>query len=183
VSLITGIICWCIAIYVYRKSPHLRDNPLFLLIFSSMQFADVILHLNPGKTNANWIATSILVPLILSMQLFYSAYLNNKNNGNPYLFIIAIPSIFYLFWRFNGYSKPSCNQWNSPVWGGKEITLLEFLLFSIVVLYPNWKFILFTWAYMAIVVLFIKGGYGSLWCAIACLISVYLLAQSFNIIK
>jgi hypothetical protein len=169
ISILSGLFCWCTAFYLLQSGK--TYDAIGLAIFSSMQFVDAILHAFPQKTNVNWTATSFLIPLILCSQLGFNMWANGDNHFLYFLPVFAA----YMFWRFHGYSEPSCNRWGSPVWGGKEILVFEFLLFSSLVLYPRWKILLFNWCYMAIVAHFLKGGYGSMWCSLSCLAAVYLL--------
>ena len=82
-----------------------------------------------------------------------------------------------MFYRFNGYSESLCKL-SSPVWGSKELRIQEFVLFSILILYPinhqtkDRIIILLS----GIIAIMIGGGCsGSLWCAIANIISLYYL--------
>ena len=83
-----------------------------------------------------------------------------------------------MFYRFNGYSESLCNnKLSSPVWGSKELRIWELVLFSILTLYPinhqtKDRMILLLTGIFAIM---IGGAYGSLWCAIANIISLYYL--------
>lgn len=177
VSLVTGVVCWLCALYIYIQTPQLKGEALFLATYSSIQFADAILHSFPDENAINWATTSILVPFILCLQIaVHMKFRNETDNLLPLL-----PAFAYIFWKFRGYSKPSCNRWKSPVWGGKEITLPEFVIFSLLILYPRWNLLLLNWAYMAVVVHFVKGGYGSMWCSLACMFAVGFVAQSVKL--
>ena len=129
------------------------------------------------NNNINYITTSFVIPFILSLQILYNIYIRN-NNRNLYITIIVSFAIYYIFKRFNGYSRSLCNnKLSSPIWGSKELNLWELIIFSLLILYPiNNKtkdriIILIS----AIIAINIGGGYGSLWCAISNIISLYYL--------
>ena len=53
------------------------------MIFSSMQLSDAILWYTGMKKNTvNYLTTSLLIPLILSLQVIYNLYTNYKNKKN-----------------------------------------------------------------------------------------------------
>jgi hypothetical protein len=141
-----------------------------------VQLLDAILWWNKmKKNNINFVVTSYLVPFALAAQIVYNIYFRNNIN-NVYLNLITISAIIYLFLRFHGYSKSVCdNYFSSPIWGGKELTYLEMVLFLILVLFPDWSVILFGMFAFPIMMHIFKGGYGSLWCAIANGWAVYYL--------
>ena len=83
----------------------------------------------------------------------------------------------YLFYRFHGYSKPLCsNKLSSPVWASKELQLWELIVFATLVLYPNYTSLAYT-VFIVFPLIFILsgGGYGSLWCAVANIATIYYL--------
>ena len=180
VSIGTFLVSWGISIYLLNKGLNIKQkqNIIFLMIFSSIQLADAILWYNGmKKNNINYITTSFIIPLILSLQILYNVYIRN-NNKNPLITLIVFLVIIYMFYRFNGYSESLCNnKLSSPVWGSKELTLWELVLFSILTLYPinhqtkDRMILLLT----GIIAIMIGGAYGSLWCAIANIISLYYL--------
>lgn len=90
------------------------------------------------------------------------------------MYALAGAVVCYLFWRFHGHSITACGRTASPVWGGTELRAWEFLLFSCLVLYPQWTTLVATWVYMAVLVAITEGGYGSLWCSLACLEALFL---------
>ena len=51
------------------------------------------------KNKINYLTTSVLIPLILSLQVLYNVYVRNKNK-NKYLSAITIILLVYLFLRF-----------------------------------------------------------------------------------
>lgn len=90
--------------------------------------------------------------------------------------LIGIP---YLFYRFNGYSVSSCsNKLSSPIWGNNELELWEILAFLIMVSFPNVYEIIGGFTIIYGVKLWINGGVGSMWCAIANLLAIKLLLTS-----
>ena len=179
VSILSFIISWSVGIYLLRKklTNIQRNNIIFLLIFSCMQIGDSILWYNEmKKNNINYYTTSILIPLILSLQLLFNSYIRNEGK-NKILNIVSIIGSLYLFVRFNGYSKSSCsNKLSSPIWGSNEIKYWEMILFAIFIFYPNYNQ-LFVFLFLVIpsIMIYFNGGYGSLWCATACGISLYYL--------
>ena len=146
------------------------------MIFSSMQLADAILWYNGlKKNNINYITTSLLIPLILSIQILYNVYIKN-NNKNTLINILVIVVILYMFYRFNGYSESIYfNKLASPVWGSKEIMFWELLIFIIFIMYPTIGGMLFSIIILFLIKLFIGGAYGSLWCFISNIIMFYYL--------
>ena len=89
---------------------------------------------------------------------------------------LLIPFIIYVFYRFNGFSESLCNnKFSSPIWGSKELMLWEFILFSILIIYPNWWFISINLLLFPAISIVAGGGYGSLWCAVANLLAFYYL--------
>ena len=179
VSIGTFLVSWGISLYLLNKglNKKQKQNIIFLMIFSSIQLADAILWYNGmKKNNINYITTSFIIPLILSLQILYNVYIRN-NNKNPLITLIVFLVIIYMFYRFNGYSESLCKL-SSPVWGSKELRIQEFVLFSILILYPinhqtkDRIIILLS----GIIAIMIGGGCsGSLWCAIANIISLYYL--------
>jgi hypothetical protein len=94
--------------------------------------------------------------------------------------IIVFQAIVYLFYRFNGYSKSSCtNKLSSPIWGSTEIELWEILGFLILIAMPDIYVILLEFFILYFVKLIINGGIGSMWCAIANILAVYLLYATY----
>ena len=180
VSMGTGLFCWTVGFYLLKYknlTKKQRMKVYFLLIFSSIQFADAILWYIKMKPNRiNYVVTSYVIPIILSVQILFNSYIRNHNT-NRIIDILNITAIIYIFYKFNGYSlSSSCNKLSSPVWGNSEITLIELLVFAFLILYPNFNsFTLIDLAIIFSVFLYFKGGYGSIWCAIACLISIQLL--------
>lgn len=175
VSLGTGLMSWAIVFYLLLTkdiSLQQKQQLIFLLIFSSMQYADALLwHIKMKKNKINYIVTSILIPIILSAQIIFNIYFRNKLN-NFYVNLIVVFMIVYMFRKFNGYSVPICsNKLSSPLWGNKEIRLYELLIFSFMVFYPGLCGVFI----IPLIVLFIGGSYGSLWCALANIMAIYYL--------
>ena len=72
VSIGTFLVSWGISIYLLNKGLNIKQkqNIIFLMIFSSIQLADAILWYNGmKKNNINYITTSFIIPLILSLQI------------------------------------------------------------------------------------------------------------------
>ena len=89
-SLSAGVGSWVIGLYLLTKklTTTQKHNVIFLLIFSSMQFADAILwYIKMKKNNINYIVTSFVIPFILSLQIIYNMFFINKIN-NPYIIIL-----------------------------------------------------------------------------------------------
>ena len=178
VSIGTFLFSWISSLFLLTKKLKKEDQQsiIFLMIFSSMQLADAILwYIKLKKNSINYYVTSILVPFIISLQLLYRTYVMNDEKS-IFIKISVICLIIYLFYRFNGYSRFSlCNGYfSSPIWGGKEVNLLELLIASFFILYSSWKALAFTWLILfPFMHLISNGGYGSLWCAIAALFSIY----------
>jgi hypothetical protein len=177
VSIITFLFTWISSLYLLTKNLKKKESQsiILLMMFGSMQLIDSILwYINMKKNLVNYIVTSFAIPIVLSMQVLYNVYIIN-NNHNMTLNIIVGLLICYLFVKFNGYSMSICdNYFSSPIWGGSEIGLLEMTIFLLVILYPYWSVILFTlFLIFPLIHLISKGGYGSLWCAIANILSIY----------
>jgi hypothetical protein len=184
VSVATFVISWSISFYLLRKNltKYQRQNIIFLMIFSSIQLADAILWYHKmKKNNINYLVTSYLIPLLLSLQLMYRVFFVNNSEyikfiDDKLLKIFIFIGICYLFYRFNGYSKSLCdNKLSSPIWGSNEIKIWELIIFAFLIFYPDY----FTFTTMIILLLLIKlivgGAYGTLWCAITTLIAFYYL--------
>ena len=184
VSIITFIISWSISLYLLSKglNNNEKQNIIFLMIFSSIQLADAILWYNKMKrNNINYTVTSYLIPLLLSLQIVYRVLFVNHSEyikfiDDKILKILIFIGIYYIFCRFNGYSKSLCdNKLSSPVWGSNEIKLWELIIFAFLLFYPDY----FTFTTMVILLALIKiiigGAYGTLWCAITNVIAFYYL--------
>jgi len=180
VSLTTFITSWGISIYLLNKknlTNEQKNSIYFLLIFSSIQLADAILwFIKMKKNNINFIVSSIFVPLILSFQILFNLFYKNKGRYTT-LNIIGIISIFYLFYKFNGYSKSICNDsYSSPIWGSSELSILEVSIFAILICYPHFEWIYFClFLFFPFLYIYFDGAYGSLWCAIANVMALYYL--------
>tara|TARA_B100000287_G_C20579778_1_gene759891 strand:- start:216 stop:776 length:561 start_codon:yes stop_codon:yes gene_type:complete len=177
ISISTFLVSWSISIYLLNKKLNKKQmqNIIFLMIFSSIQLADAILwYIKMKKNNINYIVTSFIIPLILSLQILYNVFIIN-NNKNPIITLFVICSIIYLFYRFNGYSKSLCNnKLSSPVWE-EDLKIWELIIFAILILYPNYIRILQVFILMFLIKIYIGGAYGSLWCAIANIFALYYL--------
>ena len=174
VSAGTFLFSWVSSLYLLTKKLKKEDQQtiIFVMIFSSMQLADAILwYIKMEKNNVNYIVTSIIIPLILSLQLIYKAYFVNKINS-IYLNLFIALFIVYWFWKLNGYSVSCCKKkMVSPIWGNKEITLIELILFTAIIAYPNLCFAFI----VPLLVLLVGGGYGSMYCTLANIMAFYYL--------
>ncbi len=181
VSISTFLFSWAASIYLLTKSLSKlqRDNVIFLMIFSTMQLADAILWWNNMKQNQlNYIITSLAIPLILSAQVLFNAYIRNSGKY-AWLNTLAITLSIYLFIKLNGYSKSVCDGWlSSPIWGSSEFSYWELLIFLLAIMYPTWKAIGVTALIMLPLIYAIaRGGYGSLWCALANILAIKYLIK------
>ena len=184
VSIATFIISWSISIYLLVKglSKDGKNDVIFLMIFSSMQLTDAILWYNKMKrNNINYIVTSFLIPFILSLQLLYKVFITNykaymKVIDDKLLKILMFFLVFYIFYRFNGYSKSLCdNKLSSPVWGSNEIQLWELIIFAFLLFYPDTVTFFSILFLFVLIKIFVGGAYGTMWCAITNLIAFYYL--------
>ncbi len=183
ISITTFIVSWCISIYLLNKDLNeiQRKNVIFLLIFSSMQFADSILWLiNMKKNQINYIVTSFLIPFILSLQIIYNLFIINKVR-NPIVIIFVLFYIIFIFMHMNSYSRKSNNLFDSPIWGGKELPFINMLIFFILIVYgrvglsgEKLHFLLIGGMTLLLPFIF-SAGYGSLWCAFANVLAFYYL--------
>ena len=125
------------------------------------------------KNNVNYVVTSLIIPIILSLQIIYNIYVINNIN-NTYVTIIIFISILYLFVRFNGYSTSLCsNKLSSPIWASNEIKLWEIIIFSLLI--STYPYIYYPLIPVLFIPLLFNGAYGSMWCAIANITAVYFL--------
>ena len=184
VSIATFVISWSISFYLLNKGLTLgyKKEVIFLMIFSSMQLADAILWYHKMKrNNINYIVTSFLIPLLLSLQLIYKVFFINYSEyikfiDDKLLKILIFLLICYLFYRFNGYSISMCdNKLSSPIWGSNEIKGWELILFAFLLWYPNNHMFFGTLILLALIKIIVGGAYGTLWCAIANLLAFYYL--------
>ncbi len=171
VSLATGIFSWSIGLYLLTQKLNKiqKQNVIFLLIFSSMQFADAILwYIEMEKNNTNFIVTSLVIPSILTLQGLFNIYCL-KTKPTIWLNIFTIICIIYLYYRFHGYSSPLCsNNLSSPVWGSIELKYWEILLFTTYTFYPS----IINISAIILLTFIINGAFGSMWCAIGNIIAI-----------
>ena len=185
VSLGTGIFSWAVCFYLLQKKLTLirRQYVIFLLIFSSIQFADAILwYIKMEKNIINYLVSSYLIPTILSLMIIYNIFVINKNK-NILLSLLVLIAIIYIFIRLNGYSKGSCNKFSSPIWGCNELKLWELIIFAILIM-PNLYHLKISTPIPSLIISSLiliyyyienTGGYGSFWCAIANITALYYL--------
>ena len=176
VSLGTGIAAYTLGYVLFQRNLNKKETQIVIafLIFSSIQFVDAVLWYSEMKKDLlNYIVTSVVIPIFLSAQVIYNIYFICNFQKLHHLLLLAIYT-FYLFYRFNGYSTPLCNNYfSSPVWGDNELKLWELFLFAIIILYPHWNVIIFSWAIILAIKYFINGAMGSWWCFISALIGIY----------
>lgn len=179
VSIGTFLLSWSISIYLLSKglNKKQKQNVIFLMIFSCIQLADAILWYNKmKKNNINYIVTSFIIPFILSLQILYNVFIRN-NNKNIFMTLFAITVIIMIFKKFNGYSESLCsNKIASPVWGSNELNVWDIIIFGILILYPiNYQIDKIIIIITGIIATMMSGAHGSLWCAIANVVSLYYL--------
>ena len=184
VSIGTFIVSWVISLYLLNKglTKEKQQHIIFLMIFSSIQLADAILWYNKmKKNNINYLVTSYLIPLLLSLQILYMVFIVNHSSfikiiDDKYLKIFISILLLYMFYRFNGYSVSLCNnKLSSPIWGSNEIKLWELVLMSFLIFYPDYYMWFATLFLFLLIKIFVGGGYGTLWCAITNLVAFYYL--------
>ena len=178
-SALTFLTSWSISIYLLCKgiTQEQRHLVIALMLFSAMQVPDAILwYTEMKKDNINYWVTSFLIPLILCLQIIYNVFVINKSS-NIWMLILVFFYILYVFVRFKGYSKPlCCNKLTSPIWASKELKIWELVTFIIISLYPRWDTIGATiFIVLPIIHLVAGGAYGSLWCFVSNLVSLYYL--------
>ena len=184
VSLSAGVVSWVIGLYLLTKrlTTTQKHNVIFLLIFSSIQFADTILwYIKMKKNNINYIVTSFVIPFILSLQIIYNMFFINKIN-NPYIIILIVTYIMYIWKTLNGYSIDSKNKYSSPTWGtfdNPEPSVYKLSLGLVLLVLLSYGRDEFTRNILCITFLIsaLLGyrGVGSLWCAISTVLSLYYL--------
>jgi hypothetical protein len=184
VSIGTFIVSWVISLYLLNKglTKDKQQHIIFLMIFSSIQLADAILWYNKmKKNNINYLVTSYLIPLLLSLQILYMVFIVNHSSfikiiDDNYLKIFIPILLLYMFYRFNGYSVSLCNnKLSSPIWGSNEIKLWELVLMTFLIFYPDYYMWFATLFLFLLIKIFVGGGYGTLWCAITNLVAFYYL--------
>ena len=185
VSLGTFIFSWTTSLFLlYKNIPQNVINKkfiYFLMIFSTMQLWDAILWFIKMKKNAiNYFVTSVLIPIILSMLILYNLYfINNYTNIFTHLFTLF--AVIYIFNRFNGYTKCLCkNKFDSPIWGGKELTLFELILFNVLISFPRVDYIIFGSLFLYVLNKFYNSGYGSMWCSVANIFAFVFIFKYIN---
>ena len=175
ISIGTGIFCWAAVIYMlrtYKLTEFQRNKVILLMIFSSMQFLDAILwYIKMAKTPLNYFVSSYLVPTLLVAQIAFNLVVVNKLSPLIYVPIVLFFAISSII-KFRGYSTASCSRWGSPIWAGTEILPFFLILFYIGVCYP---YDIYNLLPLLAVPFITTGGYGSMWCAVACIQSIVLL--------
>lgn len=184
VSIATFLISWSISLYLLNKGLNnkKKQHIIFLMLFSSMQLADAILWYHKMKrNNINYLVTSYLIPFLLSLQLLYRVFIVNHSEyikiiDDKLLKLFIFSIIYYIFYRFNGYSKSLCdNKLSSPVWSSNEIKAWELIIFAFFGFYPDYVSFFSILFLFVLIKIFVGGAYGTLWCAIVNLIAFYFL--------
>tara|TARA_Y100000389_G_C17442286_1_gene509358 strand:+ start:1516 stop:2085 length:570 start_codon:yes stop_codon:yes gene_type:complete len=174
-SLFTGIFSSCVSLFLLQKKLNVKDRNkvLFLLIFSSMQFADAILwYIKMKKNTINYVVTSFIIPLILILQVLFNVYIVNKNT-NIFVTLFVICLSIYGIIKLHGYSEGKCNsKYSSPIWGSSEFTFIEMFVFLIFISYPDFYKFLTGLILVLFVRFYFNSGYGSLWCSAANLAAI-----------
>jgi len=179
VSLATFVFTWSICIYLLNKKldSYIKKRIIFLMLYSTVQIPDAILwKIKLKKNNINYIITSYIIPILLSLQILYNVFYIN-NESSKFIHLISLCFIIYLFIKLNGYSTQICNgKNNSPVWGSNEFKLWELVLFASLIFYPDWKLYLTGGIILIFFTYYFNTcGYGSMWCALANIYAIYLL--------
>lgn len=182
VSLATGLFSWSIGLFLLSKklTKQARLKVYFLLIFSSMQFADAILWYNKmRRNNINYYTTSVLVPLILAIQILFNIYIYNEIN-NRIVDAAVWSFIVYIFIKSKGYSVKSCNNYGSPLWGNWKMTLIDLIIFALFIFYPSINGLLLGVFFMITSIYIFGGVSGSGWCAISNIGALTYLYKYYN---
>ena len=184
VSITTFVVSWSIGLYLLNKNLNesQRHNVIFLLIFSSMQLLDSILWtINLKKNKINFLITSYIIPFVLSLQIVYNLFVINRIR-NPIVILFVFLYIIGLFVGFHGYSVKSKNKFESPVWGGTDIRIINMLLFFAMITYgrigfkgEKFHFFILLLVSLALPYILFDGGYGSIWCSLANILAFYYL--------
>lgn len=185
VSLGTFLFSWGTSIYLLQKnlSATERQNVIFLMIFSSMQLVDAILwYIGMKKNYMNFFLSSYVIPLILTLQIFYSMIVINKlNNWKGWLVVILWA--ISLFTTYRGYTEPSENCFSSPNWGGKKINPWDLVVFFLFIYYgriglKGEKLHNLLLGIITLVITFWFGdGLSTIWCSLANIEALYYLIK------
>lgn len=186
VSIGTFLITWFISLILLQKKLNIKQkqNIIFLMIFSTMQLVDAIFwYIDMKENTINYILTSFIVPLLLSVQIIYNIFIINKNT-NINIKFLSILACIYLFYEFNElYTSKSNNILSSPEWGGTKTKIIFIIFFFILIFYgriglkgENLHHLLLGIITIIITFMF-TGGYTSIWCALACILSFYYLIK------
>ncbi len=186
VSIGTFLITWFISLILLQKKLNIKQkqNIIFLMIFSTMQLVDAIFwYIDMKENTINYILTSFIIPLLLSVQIIYNIFIINKNT-NINIKFLSILACIYLFYQFNElYTSKSNNILSSPEWGGTKTKIIFIIFFFILIFYgriglkgENLHHLLLGIITIIITFMF-TGGYTSIWCALACILSFYYLIK------
>ena len=99
------------------------------MLYSTVQIPDAILwKIKLKKNNINYIITSYIIPILLSLQILYNVFYIN-NESSKFIHLISICFIIYLFIKLNGYSTQLCNGKNNTLYGHQTSLNYEELIF------------------------------------------------------
>ena len=185
VSLGTFLFSWGTSVYLLQKNltPSERQNVIFLMIFSSMQLVDAILwYIGMKKNYLNFFLSSYVIPLILTLQIFYSMIVINKLNDWKGWLVVMLWAIS-LFSSYRGYTQPSENCFSSPNWGGTKQNPWYLVIFFFFIFYgriglTGSKFYNLLFGILTLSLTFMIGdGFGSIWCSLANVAALCYLVQ------
>lgn len=202
VSLATGIWSWTIAIYVYMRNASERDRwgAVFLLSFSTMQWAEAVLWMTMDGSHGDecsalnsWIGRHVMGP-VLALELVSSLYGSPTYRSE----MVKLPRIALLHGLFATSIALAplflidCCTTITPhghlLWWNRRISLLPFTIFSIAIAAPSVAWMrprsamvvhsmMFVWATWLIGLL--SDSNGSMWCLTANLYGMLLLVDPY----
>lgn len=169
-----------------------RFPAVFILVVSLMQLIDALLWISIESKNIwlNRIASTYLIPLVLSLELLISYYGIKYYFGwsNQWFEIILWISIIILLYRW----IPSCKETviysdGYLLWCDKfmsnigRLGFLAILTIPIIVAYPNIfiKWLILGSIYFLFIINFMKGTFGTRWCWMGNFVAPLLLISLF----
>ncbi|KAG5183808.1 hypothetical protein JKP88DRAFT_181652 [Tribonema minus] len=207
ISVLTTICCWSIGGYLIKRNVRWdRANGVWTIAVAAVQVADAFLwwdgmEVTPeGKCKCgttNWIVSFLALPAILQLHsVVRQAELRFKAVPKTTLLVAALGLLGLLtlppelgpagsidYTLTHGCATPlPGDKWGSPVWGGKEIPVFHFVAYSYFIAFPLWFSsrtgeLTVGLAILASVFTF-PGAYGSKWCSVATVLTVYYLFHS-----
>lgn len=182
ISVITGLTSWIIGMFVLfsTKNIQMKKDVIRLLIFSSIQFTDAVLwFIDMKKNTLNLVITRFFIPFILSLQLLYGNYFYFAQVSKLKLLLVWLFIIYLFFFKFDNYTTKSQNckkQTCSPVWGGREIHMIEMIIFFLLAYFNGLNdFAITSLPVILFIYWYFDHAYGSHWCAISNLSAFYYL--------